>query len=147
MYADCTWKQNLSGFRLVIGRWKSDRPSSSRSRTLYWQFQVFSLDETIANTYFLSCLVPFYMNCSGDLIHCLKISGNIKNNLRTIWGSNRKKLRTAQPQPKVTGSYKKVCISWSTECSHVSRWISSFKAVFSNFTMTKMSHLQKLSNK
>ena len=107
MYADCTWKQNLSGFRLVIGRWKSDRPSSSRSRTLYWQFQFFSLDETIANTYFLSCLVPFYMNCSGDLIHCLKISGNIKNNLRTIWGSNRKKLRTAQPQPKVTGSYKK----------------------------------------
>ena len=35
---------------------------------------------TISNTYFL---VPFYMYCSGQLIHCLKISGN-KNNLRTI---------------------------------------------------------------
>ena len=36
----------------------------------------------------LSQLVPFYMYCSGQLIHCLKISGN-KNNLRTIWGWNR----------------------------------------------------------
>ena len=35
---------------------------------------------TVSNTYFLvpfSCIVP------GQLIHCLKISGN-KNNLRTI---------------------------------------------------------------
>ena len=32
------------------------------------------LDETIANMYYLA---PFY--CSGQLIHCLKISGN-KNN-------------------------------------------------------------------
>ena len=34
----------------------------------------------VSNTYFL---VPFYMYCSGQLIHYLKISGN-KNNLRTI---------------------------------------------------------------
>ena len=37
-----------------------------------------SLDETIASTYFTE---PFY--CSGQLIHCLEISGN-KNDLRTI---------------------------------------------------------------
>ena len=42
---------------------------------------VFSLDETIANT-FTYFLVPFYMYCYGQLNHCLKISGN-KNNLRT----------------------------------------------------------------
>ena len=35
---------------------------------------------TVSNTYFL---VSFYMYCSGQLIHGLKISGN-KNNLRTI---------------------------------------------------------------
>ena len=35
------------------------------------------LDETIANTYFLT---PFY--CFGQLIHCLEISEN-KNNLKT----------------------------------------------------------------
>ena len=51
------------------------------------------------------------MYCSGQLIHCLKISGN-KNNLRTIEPEIAKKLRTAQPQPKVTGSYKKkACIA------------------------------------
>ena len=33
---------------------------------------------TVSNTYFL---VPFYMYCSGQLIHCLEISGN-KDNLR-----------------------------------------------------------------
>ena len=34
----------------------------------------------VSNTYFL---VSFYMYCSRQLIHCLKISGN-KNNLRKI---------------------------------------------------------------
>ena len=46
------------------------------------------------------------MYCSGQLIHCLKISGN-KNNLRQFEAEIAKKLRTAQPQPKATGSYKK----------------------------------------
>ena len=55
---------------------------------------------TVSNTYFL---VPVYRYCSGQLIHCLKISIN-KNNLRL---KSPKKLRTAQPEPKVTGSYKK----------------------------------------
>ena len=53
-------------------------------------------------TYFLA---PFY--CSGQLTHCLEISGN-KNNLRRIsWDWNRQKLRTTQPQPKITGLIKK----------------------------------------
>ena len=44
------------------------------------------LDKTTANMYFLA---PFYSNyISGELIHCLEISGN-KNNLRTNWGWNR----------------------------------------------------------
>ena len=48
----------------------------------------------------------FYIYCSEQLIHC--ISEN-KNNLRTIYLrlKSPKKLRTAQPQPKVTGSYIK----------------------------------------
>ena len=50
------------------------------------------------------------MYCSGQLIPCLKISGN-KNNLRTIEAEIAKKLRTAQPQPKVTGSYKNKRVS------------------------------------
>ena len=66
----------------------------------------FSPDETIANTYFF---VPFYMYCSGQQIHCLKISRN-KNNLEHFEAEIAKKLRTTQPQPKVTGSYKKACI-------------------------------------
>ena len=37
-----------------------------------------SLDETIAKTYFLALF-----HCSGQIIHCLEISGN-ENNLRTI---------------------------------------------------------------
>ena len=36
--------------------------------------------DIVSNTYFL---VPFYVYCSEQLIHCLNISGN-KNNLRTI---------------------------------------------------------------
>ena len=63
-----------------------------------------ALDETIANTYFL---VPFY--CFRHLIHCLEISGIL--GMRTIYeqfeAEIAKKLRTGQPQPKVTGSYKK----------------------------------------
>ena len=35
---------------------------------------------TVSSAYFF---VPFYMYCSGQQIHCLKISGN-KNNLRTV---------------------------------------------------------------
>ena len=44
----------------------------------------------------------------GQLIHCLEISGN-KNNLsqEQFEAEIAKKLITAQPQPKVTGSYKK----------------------------------------
>ena len=42
------------------------------------------------------------MYCSGQLIHCLKISGNKKFEAKIA-----KKLRTARPYPKVTGSYKK----------------------------------------
>ena len=60
------------------------------------------LNETIANRYFLS---PFY--CSGQLIYCLEISGN-KNNLRTIWGWNRQKIKNSPESArsrKVTGSY------------------------------------------
>ena len=83
------WKQNLSEFSLVIGQWKSDKQARHVLGRLYWKFQDFSLDQTIANTYFL---VPFYMYCSGELIHCLKISGN-KNNLRTMWGWNRQKFK------------------------------------------------------
>ena len=45
------------------------------------------------------------LRAANQLIRCLEISGN-KNNLRTIWGWNCKKLelRTAQPQPKVIGT-------------------------------------------
>ena len=61
---------------------------------------------TVSNTYFL---VPFYMYFSGQLIHCLKIR---YQEIRTIFKEQfeaeiAKKLRTAQPQPKVTRSYKK----------------------------------------
>ena len=35
-------------------------------------------------------LSSIYVDCSGQIIHCLKISGN-KNNLRTIWDWNRQK--------------------------------------------------------
>ena len=45
---------------------------------LFFFFFCIPLNETIANTYFLS---PFY--CSGQLTYCLEISGN-KNNLRII---------------------------------------------------------------
>merc|ERR1711973_664116 len=63
---------------------------------------IIPLNETITNTYFLA---PFY--CSGHLIHCLEISGN-KNNLKEQFEDKiAKNLITAQPQPKVTGSYKK----------------------------------------
>ena len=52
-------------------------------------------------------LAPFY--CSGHLIPCLEISGN-KNNLKEQFEDIiAKNLITAQPQPKVTGSYKKAC--------------------------------------
>ena len=64
---------------------------------LYWQFQCFSLDETITNTYFL---VSLCMYCSGQLIHCLKISGN-KNNLRTIWVWNRQKIKNSPFSPDI----------------------------------------------
>ena len=69
----------------------------------------FSLDETIANTYFL------VMYCCGQLIHCLKISEN-KNNLRHFEAEIAKKLRTAEPQPKVTGSYEKKRVHDVTVC-------------------------------
>ena len=67
-------KQNLSKFSLVIaiGRWKSDEELVEFANAVL----------TVSNTYFL---VPFYIYCSGQLIHCLKISGN-KNNLRTFRG-------------------------------------------------------------
>ena len=99
----CTWKQNLSEFSLVIGRWKSDKQARHVRRRWIDNFKFFSLSVTIANTYFL---VPFYMYCSVQPIPCLEISGNKKAEIA-------KKLRTAQPQPKVTGSYKKkVCIKY-----------------------------------
>ena len=67
------------------------------------------------------------MYCSGQLIHCLRISG-YKNNLRTIWGwSLAKNLRTAQVQPKVTGSYKKkrvVRLTIMCGTSVILHWIS-----------------------
>ena len=39
---------------------------------------------------FLIVKAPFY--CSGERMHCLETSGN-KNNLRTIWGWNRQKIK------------------------------------------------------
>ena len=67
------------------------------------------LGETTANTYFLA---PFY--CSGLLIHCLEISGN-KNNLRTIWGWNRQKIKNRFPglSWKFNTGVKKVCTQLS----------------------------------
>ena len=51
-----------------------------------------SLDETIANTYFLA---PFY--CSGQLTHCFEISGN-KSNLKI----NVRQVMTLCPKSEVT---------------------------------------------
>ena len=53
-------KTKLVKFRLVIaiGRWKSELVTFANAVL------------TVSNTYFL---VPFYMYCSGQLIHCLKI--------------------------------------------------------------------------
>ena len=68
-------KKNLFNFSLVIaiGRWKSDKQARHvRERCI----------DSFKHIYFL---VPFYMYCSGQLVHSLKISGN-KNNLRTIRG-------------------------------------------------------------
>ena len=82
------------------------------------------LDETIANTYFL---VPFY--CSRQPIHCLEISRN-KNNLELLEAEIAKKLRTAQPQQKVTGSYKKtkrdrLVLLWLEGAKFYKQYISS----------------------
>ena len=40
----------------------------------------------------------------------LQICSKNKNRIRTIWGSKCQKIRTAEPQQKFTGSYKKKCI-------------------------------------
>ena len=63
-------KTELVKFSLIIaiGCWKSELVTFANALL------------TVSNTYLL---MPFYMYCSGQLIHCLKISGN-KNNLRTI---------------------------------------------------------------
>ena len=92
-----TWKQNLSEFSLVIGRWKSDK----QARMLYWQFQVFSLNETTANI-FVSAILHLLFRATNPLY--IKISEN-KNNLRTIWSWNRQKIKNSPVS--VTGSYEK----------------------------------------
>ena len=86
--------QNLACHRHRAGRWKSDKQARHvRANAIL----------TVSNTYFL---VP----SSGQLIHCLKISVGNKNNEAEI----AKKLRTVQPEPKVTGSYKKACVLTSS---------------------------------
>ena len=57
-----------------------------------------------AYAYFLA---PIYCSGAGNQSTVWYISSENKNNLRTILGWNRQKLRTAQPQPKVIGSYRK----------------------------------------
>ena len=57
-----------------------------------WQFQVFSLDETIVKIFLSATL---HVSGSGQLIHCLKISGNKNRNLRTIWGWNCQKIENS----------------------------------------------------
>ena len=73
----CTRKQNLymSKFSLVsaIGRWKSDKQLVTFTNAVY------SFVDSFKHI-FLSAILPMY--CFGQLIHCLKISGN-KNNLRS----------------------------------------------------------------
>ena len=84
-------KQNLSEFSLVIGRWTSDKQARHVHGRCTDSFKFFSLDEPIANTYFL---VPFYKYSSRQLIHCLRMAGNT-NNLRTICGRNRQKIKNS----------------------------------------------------
>ena len=97
----CTCIQRRVRISWVIWRWKSNKQARDINGRLFFRI---ALDETIANTYFL---VPFY--CFRHLIHCLEISGIL--GMRTIYeqfeAEIAKKLRTGQPQPKVTGSYKK----------------------------------------
>ena len=59
------------------------------------------LPEITTNMYFLA---PFY--CSVQLIHCLEISIRKKDQFDA---EIAKKLKTAHPWPKVTGSYEKAC--------------------------------------
>ena len=51
------------------------------------------------------------MYCSGQLIHCLKISGN-KNNLRTIRGWNRQNIKNSLASAESYWFFlKKACIT------------------------------------
>ena len=51
------------------------------------------------------------MYCSKQRIHFLKVLGN-KNHLKQVEAEIAKKLRTVQPELKVTGSYKKKKLVW-----------------------------------
>ena len=81
MYTDWDVDENKTCQNLA---WSSP---SSAGRVISKLVTFANAVSTLSNTYFL---VPFYMYCSRQLIHCLKISGNM-NNSRTIRGRNRQK--------------------------------------------------------
>ena len=78
---------------------------------------------------------------SGQPIHCLKISGN-KNNLRTIWGWNRQKVKNSPAWAEsYTGSYKKkkerVQKKYANENLAASEvWLSETIDIFNHFLGT-----------
>ena len=108
----------MSEFSLVIaiGYWKSDKQARHvRQRCIDSFKHIF--------------LRAIYMYCSGQLIHCLKIAGKKEQFEAEI----AKKLRKAQPEPKVTGSYKKKSVytdrATRRSCSEMNNceiWVSVY---------------------